>query len=147
MKPNQRAEGLAVYVTEMSEPRYYYGTKEQIERKKLAVKRELINELLDGAWNVLHDHPGCDLQEWMEILCKEYPLEIGDAIGCEEKVVNDTLSQWWHEMPYTDSITGITMLYHEWAKKFSCYEEVIKYDDSIIAGDFGSSIGDTNCDT
>lgn len=38
-------------------------------------------ELMEGAWQILHDEPGTDREEWRQELLAQYPTEVVDTFG------------------------------------------------------------------
>ena len=42
---------------------------------------DFYGELKQCAWNILHENPGIDMDEWIDLLMRQYPAEVVDAIG------------------------------------------------------------------
>ena len=47
----------------------------------------LSQKLREAAWNVLHENPGIGFEEWKRILLEEYPSEVVDVLGTNQKRV------------------------------------------------------------
>ncbi|MCH5225031.1 MAG: hypothetical protein J1D77_03485 [Muribaculaceae bacterium] len=75
-------------------------------------------ELREACWNVLHDNPGLDRQDWIDILVAQYPSEIVDALGADPSDVMHQLSDWWEMEEYEDRVTGIRCNFSEWSEYF-----------------------------
>ena len=54
-------------------------------------------ELKDAAQEVWQDNPGITFEEWRHTLMEQYPTEIVDALGTDEKEVNSRLYELWKE--------------------------------------------------
>ena len=54
-------------------------------------------ELKDAAQEVWQDNPGITFEEWRHTLMEQYPTEIVDALGTDEKEVNSQLYELWEE--------------------------------------------------
>lgn len=113
-------------------------TDEQRELDKLrilfnAVKKleedepDFYGELKQCAWNVLHENPGVDMDEWIDILMRQYPTEVVDAIGSHPAETYASLCEMWQD-EYTDPETGECNAFWQWAKKFSSYSVIDRYD-------------------
>lgn len=59
-------------------------------------------DLKDAAWNVLHENPGIDMDEWMKVLMRQYPAEIVDALGPHEAKVYERLTVLWEDISKND---------------------------------------------
>lgn len=94
---------------------------------------EIFEELHDAAWNVLHDHPGCGLTAWKDLLLIEYPTEALDALSGDEKAVSEALDKLWQER-YADKLTGIEKSFADWAAFFSSQDTAGTYDRLVQNG-------------
>ena len=56
-----------------------------------------LGELKDAAQEVLQDNSGATFEEWRHTLMEQYPTEIVDALGTDEKEVNSRLYELWEE--------------------------------------------------
>lgn len=56
-----------------------------------------LGELKDAAQEVWQDNPGATFEEWRHTLMEQYPTEIVDALGTDEKEVNSRLHEIWKE--------------------------------------------------
>lgn len=90
-------------------------------------KTDFYGELKQCAWNVLHENPGMDMDEWLEILMRQYPTEVVDAIGSHPAETYASLCELWQD-EYTDPETGECNTFWQWAKKFSSYSAIDRYD-------------------
>lgn len=88
---------------------------------------DFYEDLKDAAWNVLHDNPGCDRQDWIDTLIRQYPTEVVDALGTDPYDVHAQLSDLW-DMEYEDSETGLCERYRDWAEYFVTERTVELYD-------------------
>ena len=57
-----------------------------------------LEELKDAAQEVWQDNPGTTFEEWRHTLIVQYPTEIVDALGTDEKEVNSRLYELWEEV-------------------------------------------------
>jgi hypothetical protein len=87
---------------------------------------ELLTELYYAAFEVLLLHPGCDRQQWIDILCSQY-AEPYDAYGDD---VRQRLLKLWYQ-PYRDIASGIENTYETWSQMLSTEEDARKYYDMI----------------
>lgn len=88
---------------------------------------DFYGELKTAAWNVLHENPGIDMDEWIDILMRQYPTEVVDAIGSHPAETYASLCEMWQD-EYTDPDTGECNTFWQWAKKFSSYSAIDRYD-------------------
>lgn len=92
---------------------------------------DFYGELKQCAWNVLHENPGMDMDEWLEILMRQYPTEVVDAIGSHPAETYASLCELWLD-EYTDPETGECNTFWQWAKKFSSYSAIDRYDKAAV---------------
>lgn len=90
-------------------------------------KPDFYGELKDCAWNVLHENPSIDMDEWIDTLMRQYPAEVVDAIGSHPAEAFASLSEMWDD-EYTDNDTGECHTFRGWSKKFSSYRAIDRYD-------------------
>ena len=57
-----------------------------------------LGELKDAAQEVWRDNPGITFEEWRHTLIEQYPAEIVDALGIDEKEVDSQLFLLWKEI-------------------------------------------------
>lgn len=88
---------------------------------------DFYEDLKDAAWNVLHDNPGCDRQDWIDTLIRQYPTEVVDALGIDPHDVHAQLSDLW-DMEYEDSETGLCERFRDWSEYFVTERTVELYD-------------------
>lgn len=88
---------------------------------------DLFGELKDCAWNILHENPGIDMDEWIDLLMRQYPAEVVDAIGSHPAEVYASLSEMWND-EYTDRYTEECNTFRGWAKRFFSYRAIDRYD-------------------
>ena len=87
---------------------------------------EAMAELRDAAFEVLHLHPGCELEEWGELLAEQYGTELIDAFGKDiDKITTGVIKLW--KSPYRDENSGLERSYENWAKAFATDEAVQMY--------------------
>lgn len=98
--------------------------KEDIAFRKLATlmkatneanEQESLKELKAAAFEVLLFHPGCEQNDWANILVQQYATELTDAYGTNPETVYAALADLW-DTPYFDSNSGIEYTYHVWAE-------------------------------
>ncbi len=85
-------------------------------------------ELKEAAWNILHENPGTDFGDWQDMLIKQYPTEVVDALGTNPPEVFAELSDWWGSMGYDDGITDLCYSFRDWAEYFATERSVELYD-------------------
>lgn len=85
-------------------------------------------ELKEAGWNVLHDHPGTGMTEWIEYLFEEYPTEVIDALGTNQSEVYAELQSWWNECEYNDGVQPTPFTFNQWAERFATGGAVLRYD-------------------
>lgn len=93
-------------------------------------KTDFYGELKQCAWNVLHENPGMDMDEWLEILMRQYPTEVVDAIGSHPAETYASLCELW-DVEYTDSETGECRTFRQWAKRFDSCSAIDRYDKAV----------------
>lgn len=85
-------------------------------------------ELKETAWNVLHENPGCEFDEWKQTLIEQYPTEVVDAFGTDPEEVYASISDLWDSWDYEDEDTGECHTMEEWAEYFATDKSVELYD-------------------
>ncbi len=85
-------------------------------------------ELKEAAWNILHENPETDLENWKMLLIEQYPTEVVDALGTNPPEVFAELSDWWESMGYDDGITDLCYTFRDWAEYFATERSVELYD-------------------
>lgn len=94
-----------------------------------AGEEQTIDEALkQAAWNVLHDNPGCECQDWIDTLVNEYSSEVVDVFGDSPEDVFASLTDWWDCMDYEDENTGMCETFSDWAEYFVTERSVELYD-------------------
>lgn len=112
---------------------------EQIELNKLRIMLNAVesleedepdfeSELVEAGWNILHENPGMDCQEWINELLRQYPTEVIDALGNNPREVFHILTNWWECKEYEDAGTGECHSIKEWAEYFATDHSVELYD-------------------
>jgi hypothetical protein len=96
-----------------------------------AMDKFLKFELMCCAFDVLHDNPGCDYSRWREVLLKQYPAEVCDALGTDALDAYAQLAHLWHEVHVDEAGIGRTL--EQWAFAFSSSAAVELYDELIFA--------------
>lgn len=89
---------------------------------------DFYGELKEAAWNVLRDHPGTDMMEWIEYLIEEYPTEVVDTLGTNPPEVYAELTDWWNDWSFDDGILPVDLTYMQWAECFATERAVEVYD-------------------
>lgn len=89
---------------------------------------EFYAELKEAAWNILHENPDTDLENWKMMLIEQYPTEVVDALGTNPPEVFAELSDWWDSMGYDDGITDLCYTFRDWAEYFATERSVELYD-------------------
>lgn len=90
-------------------------------------KTDFYGELKQCAWDVLHENPGYDFDEWLQTLIEQFPTEVVDAIGSHPAKTYASLCELWDD-EYTDSETGVCRTFRQWAKRFGSYSAIDRYD-------------------
>lgn len=90
-------------------------------------KPDSYGELKQCAWNILHENPGYDFDEWTQTLMEQFPIEVVDAIGSHPTETYASLCEMWDD-EYTDSETGECRTFRQWAKRFDSYSAIDRYD-------------------
>lgn len=85
-------------------------------------------ELKDAAWNILHENPGTDIGDWMNMLIEQYPTEVVDAIGSHPAETYASLADMWDSDDYEDEATGECHSFKDWAEYFATDRSVELYD-------------------
>lgn len=85
-------------------------------------------ELKDAAWNILHENPGTDFGDWMNMLIEQYPTEVVDAIGSHPAETYASLADMWDSDDYEDEATGECHSFKDWAEYFATDRSVELYD-------------------
>lgn len=85
-------------------------------------------ELREGAWQILHDDPGTDREEWRQELLAQYPTEVVDTFGTNPPEAYAAMDDWWDYKEYEDPRTGINDVYKDWALIFANEKTVEIYE-------------------
>lgn len=88
----------------------------------------LMDELKEVAWNILHENPGLDFDEWMQTLIEQYPAEVVDALGVDPTETYASLVDMWDSGDYEDTATGECHTLREWAEYFATDRSIELYD-------------------
>lgn len=86
-------------------------------------------ELRQGAWDILHDEPGMEFEQWKRELLTQYPAEVVDTFGTEPHEVFAMMDVWWRSEEYEDERTGTRQTYSDWATVFASPKAVEVYDE------------------
>ena len=86
-------------------------------------------ELREGAWMVLHNEPGCDIDEWKRELLSQYPTEVVDTFGTDPAQAFATMDDWWESETYEDENTGLCETYQGWSLIFANEKSVKVFDE------------------
>lgn len=89
---------------------------------------DLYDDLKMAAWNILHENPGLDCDEWQTMLIEQYPTEVVDAIGSHPAETYATLTDMWESEEYEDTDTEECHTFAEWAEIFATDRSVQIYD-------------------
>lgn len=89
---------------------------------------DFYEELKEAAWNILHENPDTDLENWKMMLIEQYPTEVVDVLGTNPPEVFAELSDWWDGMGYDDGITDLCYTFRDWAEYFATERSVELYD-------------------
>ena len=92
------------------------------------VEADFYAELQEAAWNILHENPDTDLENWKMMIIEQYPTEVVDALGTNPPEVYAELSDWWDSMGYDDGITDLCYTFRDWAEYFATERSVELYD-------------------
>lgn len=76
-------------------------------------------DLMEGAWLILHDEPGTEREEWRHELIRQYPTEVVDTFGTNPPEAYAAMDDWWDYKEYEDPRTGINERYKDWAEIFA----------------------------
>lgn len=89
---------------------------------------DFYSELKQCEWNVLHENPGCEFDEWQQILIEQYPSEVVDALGPDPAEVYASLADMWDTEDYEDEATGECHAFKDWAEYFATDRSIELYD-------------------
>ena len=84
--------------------------------------------LKECAWNILHENPGTDFGDWMNMLIEQYPTEVVDAMGSYPAETFASLTDMWNCEDYRDPDTDMCHNYAEWAEYFATERSVELFD-------------------
>lgn len=82
--------------------------------------------LVEAGWKIIHEHPGIECAEWMDLLVQQYPLEVVDALGNNPFEVFPTLEDWWEQKEYTDPDTGDWNTLAGWSECYATDPEYLQ---------------------
>lgn len=102
--------------------------EEESQEEELNDEVDFYEELKEAAWNILHENPDMDLENWKMMLIEQYPTEVVDALGTNPPEVFAELSDWWDSMGYDDGITDLCYTFRDWAEYFATERSVELYD-------------------
>lgn len=106
----------------------YLLLKRAVERLRSQEPPEWEQELMDGAWQILHDEPGTNREEWKDELLRQYPAEVVDTFGTTPPEAYAAMDHWWNYKEYEDPRTGINEVYKHWALIFANEKTVEIYE-------------------
>lgn len=89
---------------------------------------DFYGELKECAWNILHENPGYDFDEWKQTLMEQYPAEVVDALGSNPAEAYASLADMWNSVDYEDTETGECHAFKDWAEYFATDRSVELYD-------------------
>lgn len=89
---------------------------------------DFYGELKQCAWNILHENPGTEFGDWMNMLIEQYPTEVMDAIGSHSAEAYASLTDMWDTEDYEDADTGECHTFKDWAEYFATDRSVELYD-------------------
>ena len=89
------------------------------------MNENLIEELHHAAFEVLLLHPATTRDTWVQTLMEQYPAEVTDALGTDEKTTRERLKKMWGDT-YTDT-AGVTRSYADWAAQFATDAAITEY--------------------
>ena len=84
--------------------------EEESQEEELDEESDFYAELKEAAWNILHENPDTDLENWKMMLIEQYPTEVVDRMG------------------YDDGITDLCYTFRDWAEYFATERSVELYD-------------------
>ena len=84
--------------------------------------------LKECAWNILHENPGTEFGDWVNMLIEHYPTEVVDAIGSNPAEAYASLTDMWDCDDYRDPDTDMCHNYAEWAEYFATERSVELFD-------------------
>lgn len=102
--------------------------EEESQEEELDEEVDFYAELKEAAWNILHENPDTDFENWKMMLIEQYPTEVVDALGTNPPEVFAELSDWWDSMGYDDGITDLCYTFRDWAEYFATERSVELYD-------------------
>lgn len=102
--------------------------EEESQEEELDEESDFYAELKEAAWNILHENPDTDFENWKMMLIEQYPTEVVDALGTNPPEVFAELSDWWDSMGYDDGITDLCYTFRDWAEYFATERSVELYD-------------------
>ena len=102
--------------------------EEESQEEELDEKVDFYAELKEAAWNILHENPDTDLENWKMMLIEQYPAEVVDALGSNPFDVFAELTDWWNCMDYDDGVLEIPYTFQNWAEYFATERSVELYD-------------------
>ena len=89
--------------------------------------------IYDAAFDAIYRHGCTDRAEWLGTLIDYYADEVTEAFGCDPFDVENRLVDLWSTVDYTDTRTGVCLLYSEWAEYFSNGFSHVVYDELVEA--------------
>lgn len=102
--------------------------EEESQEEELDEESDFYAELKEAAWNILHENPDTNFENWKMMLIEQYPTEVVDALGTNPPEVFAELSDWWDSMGYDDGITDLCYTFRDWAEYFATERSVELYD-------------------
>lgn len=102
--------------------------KETLDELLNEAEPDFYAELKDAAWNILHENPGYEFDEWMQTLIEAYPSEVVDAFGACPPETFAYLADMWDTWDYEDETTGECHAFKVWAEYFATERSIELYD-------------------
>lgn len=94
---------------------------------------ELMEDLKDCAFNILHDNPGITQQDWESLMIYRYGVEICDCFGPDSDRWDKKLWEMFMHDSYIDELTGEKYKFSEWSEIFANKLSVEIYDKLVEA--------------
>lgn len=85
-----------------------------------------MQELKMAAWNIVRENPGIEVQDWIEMLIKQYPSEVVDAFGSNPFEAFPLMEDFWDCNDYEDPETGECRTFADWSEYYATDPDALR---------------------
>lgn len=87
---------------------------------------DFMQELKVAAWNIVRENPGIEVQDWIEMLIKQYPSEVVDAFGSNPFEAFPLMEDFWDCNDYEDPESGECRTFADWSEYYATDPDALR---------------------